>query len=272
MKDIKLYEEIPQDNSFVRIHMFSAEEKPAFKLHWHEYLEIHYILEGSTVARCENDIVTVQKDDCLVINSNELHEGLTVNSSYICIMLPPSFAKNNNIIIKRIIRDKEVSHLIKSIVKEYQSPDESSQLAITGYAGLLLSYLYRNHAYREINKQKYSAYSQKTILLNRITKFIHDNYSKEISLLSIAEEFHISQHYFCHIFKEFTGQTLKEYLNRIRINKSCELLTTTDIPISQVAFLCGFNDSNYYSRKFREITGTSPRSIRKNEADYHAIS
>lgn len=268
MKDIKLYEEVPQNETPVRIMMFDKNSNPSFKLHWHEHLEIHYILDGFTVARCENDVVTATKDHCLIINSNELHESMDVKSSYVCIMLPPSFAKNNNIIIKRVIQDPVVSKLINNMVREFTNPDESSSIATTGYAGLLLSHLYRNHAYREINKTKYSAYSQKTILLNRITKYIHDNYTNNLKLSSIAKEFHINQHYFCHIFKEFTGQTLKDYLNHIRIDKARQLLSATNIPISEIAFLCGFNDSNYFSRKFKEITGCTPRSLRQKDEDY----
>lgn len=73
----------------------------------------------------------------------------------------------------------------------------------------------------------------------------------------------MSKYHFCNAFKEFTGQTFKEYHNRIRIDKAIELLHSTEIPITEIAFLCGFNDSNYFSRKFHQITGKTPLAVRE---------
>ncbi len=56
-------------------------------------------------------------------------------------------------------------------------------------------------------------------------------------------------YHFCHIFEAYTGKTFKEYLNNVRIDKAEELLMTTDDTVSEIAFICGFNDSNYLSRK-----------------------
>ena len=108
-------------------------------------------------------------------------------------------------------------------------------------------------------------YSQRVLLLNKIIKFMHENYANdtEIKLSTIADRFNLNIYHFCHIFKEFTGKTMKEYLNNLRIEKAEQLLVNTDAAIGEVAFLCGFNDSNYFSRKFRQIKGKSPREWRR---------
>lgn len=94
-------------------------------------------------------------------------------------------------------------------------------------------------------------------------KFIHENFSDDIELSGIAERFNINIYHFCHIFKDFTGKTFKEYLNKVRVDKAEQLLLNTDASISEIAFLSGFNDSNYFSRKFKQIKGKTPREIRK---------
>ena len=127
------------------------------------------------------------------------------------------------------------------------------------------THLFRNYVYESIDERAYVSYSQRILGLNQAIKYIHDNYSREITLDELAKIANLSKYYFCNIFKEFTGETFKDYQSRIRIGKATELLTATDLPVTEIAFTCGFNDSNYFSRKFKQITGKTPREIRKKE-------
>lgn len=267
MKDLKLYEKIPKDDYPARIVMYDTHTPYDFPIHWHEHIEMHYIIEGDCVSKCENDTVTLEQGDVLIINSNELHQGVEGNCRYICLILSPSFMVKKNSIINRKVSDDQVKLLFDSIIEEYNKNDQNSMRAISGYACLLMSCLYRNCTYKEYNDSGYRDYSQKTIMMNKIIMHIHKNYTDDISLEKMANMFHISQYYFCHIFKQFTQKTLKEYVNTLRVEKALELLQTTEEPIGNIAFMCGFNDSNYFSRKFREITGRTPRSYRDLSID-----
>lgn len=263
MRKIELYEDIPPSQSLIKINLYDNIRKPLFPIHWHGHLEIHYIIDGIAVERCENDIVTVRAGECIIINSNELHEGIDGSCRYLCILVPQHFAENRNIIINRIVKDSKIEEWAKYIIEEYKNHQKADNIAITGYVALILSTLYRNYVFREIEEKNYKAYSQRILLLNEIIKFIHENYSDDISLYGIAERFNVNLYHFCHIFKEFTDKSFKEYLNTVRVDKAEELLLNTDITISEVAFFCGFNDSNYFSRKFRQLKGKSPREVRK---------
>lgn len=263
MKKIELYESIPETSSLIRINLYDNMQKPLFPIHWHGHLEIHYIIEGTAVERCENDVVKVNAGECIIINSNELHEGIDGNCRYLCLLVPQHFAKNSNIILNRVIRDSEIEEMAKSIIKEYKSCQKAEDIAIIGYVALILAKLYRNYVFKEIKEENYKAYFQRILLLNEVVKYIHENYQEDIELRDIADRFNINMYYFCHIFKDFTGATFKEYLNKLRVDKAYELLVNTDAAISEIAFMCGFNDSNYFSRKFRQIIGKSPRQIRK---------
>ncbi len=262
MKNIELYEKMPESATLIRINLYDELCKPAFPIHWHEHLEIHYIIEGTAVDRCENDVVRVNAGECVIINSNELHEGLDGRCRYLCMLVPQHFAKNSNIILNRVIKDSEIAEMAENIIREYKNCEKANDIAITGYVSLILARLYRNYVFREIKEENYKAYSQRILLLNKIIKFIHENFSEEIELSGIAEKYNINMYHFCHIFKAFTGKTFKEYLNKVRIDKAEEFLITTDATISEIAFLCGFNDSNYFSRKFRELKGKTPREAR----------
>lgn len=267
MKDLKLYEKIPKNDYPVRIVMYDIHTPYDFPIHWHEHIEMHYIMEGECVSKCENDTVSLKQGDVLVINSNELHQGFEGNCRYICLILSPSFVVKQNSIINRKVTDGQIKYLFEQIIDEYHKNDPNSTRAISGYACLLMSHLYRNYTYKEYDDSGYRDYSHKAIMMNKIIMHIHGHYTEDISLEDMAEMFHISQYYFCHIFKQFTRKTLKEYVNILRIEKATELLKTTEIPIGNIAFMCGFNDSNYFSRKFREINGRTPRSYRQTGID-----
>ena len=264
MKKIDLYEKIPESSSLIKIILYDNMRKPWFPIHWHEHLEIHYIIEGTAIERCENDIFMVSAGECIIINSNELHEGLDGSCRYLCILIPQHFAKNSNIILNRIIRDSKIEEMAKCIIKEYKNHEKADDIAIIGYVALILTELYRNYVFREIREENHKSYFQRILLLNEIITFIHENYSEDIELRSIATRFNVNKYHFCHIFKDFTGKTFKEYLNKVRIDKAEELLANTDIAISEIAFLIGFNDSNYFSRKFRQLKGKTPREVRKD--------
>lgn len=255
-----LYEIPSEDVSPIYFRVNETSHAPSYPMHWHEKVEIQYIIEGINIARCQNDIVEAKKDSFYIINSSEIHQSIGGVRRHALIQFSPSLFRKNNLVIKRLVRDPFLSEIIKKMIDEYYKNDEFSKYIIYGYAHILIMHLYRNHSYKTINPDHYT---QNWALLKDSIEYIQNNYTKNISLQEVADLANISKYYFCNVFKEFTGYTFNEYLNCIRINKAIELLTTTEMPITEIAFLCGFNDSNYFSRKFKQITGKTPIDTRE---------
>ena len=65
-------------------------------------------------------------------------------------------------------------------------------------------------------------------------------------------------------FKEAIGITPLQYQLHLRISDAATLLNTSHENVSEIAFQCGFADSNYFSRQFKRITGMTPSEYRKN--------
>jgi AraC-like DNA-binding protein len=256
------YENIPQDTSPIRFRI-SHTNNP-FYLHWHEHLEIHYITEGEFVVRCEKETVTVSKNSFLIVNSNELHEGLGGSGSRFYMLIPPTFFEKKNMVIKHVVKDEYLSSLAEKMICEYENQDDFTNSALQGYAHLILAHLCRHYVYESFDKRAWNSYSQRIMGLNKAVKFIHDNYQADISLEELSKISNFNKYYFCNIFKSFTGESFKEYQNRIRVQKATELLCATDMPITEIAFLCGFNDSNYFARVFKKFTNKTPREMRKS--------
>ena len=85
------------------------------------------------------------------------------------------------------------------------------------------------------------------------------------SLEYVADKFNLSRSYLSKKFKTATGFGFKEYIINVRIQNACNLLLETNKSITDIAFECGFNDSNYFGDAFRKAKGISPHKYRKNE-------
>ena len=104
MNNIELYEKIPKEKNLVRL--LDYKNIPfLFPLHWHENTELHFLFDGKATLRYGENIISLSKGDCVIVNRNELHEGLGSNCSYGCIILPPSFFDENYIIFQIFIKD-----------------------------------------------------------------------------------------------------------------------------------------------------------------------
>ena len=141
----ELYENIPQSNLPIKFRIIHSNNP--FPLHWHEHIEIHYVIEGEVTFRCENETVTVSKNSFLVVNSNELHQGLGGNGVRFYLLLFPEFFEKKNLILKRVIKDAYLADLANKMIAEYNNPDDFSNSALEGYAHLMLVHLCRHFVY-----------------------------------------------------------------------------------------------------------------------------
>ncbi|QXM09491.1 response regulator transcription factor [Geomonas subterranea] len=99
--------------------------------------------------------------------------------------------------------------------------------------------------------------------LLRCIRYIKENLGDPISLESMAQEGGLSKHHFCREFKKIIGMTPMQFLSRLRIKRSKDLLRK-DIPVSTVAMKVGFNDLSSFNRHFRELVGGTPSEFKKS--------
>ena len=107
--------------------------------------------------------------------------------------------------------------------------------------------------------------TEKTVFpLEKILEYVNKNFTHEISLDKLVKMSIYSKRVFQYKFKELTGYGVTEFILRKRIARAQDLLRTEpDRPVGDIGYECGFIDSNYFSRKFRDIAGITPREYRK---------
>lgn len=99
-------------------------------------------------------------------------------------------------------------------------------------------------------------------LIKKSAKYLAEHFAEPLNLELVANEVHLSPSYFSTLFKESTGSSFKEYLNKIRIEESKTLLSNTDYSILDIATAVGFEDQSYFSKVFRRFTGYTPKQYR----------
>jgi YesN/AraC family two-component response regulator len=100
-------------------------------------------------------------------------------------------------------------------------------------------------------------------VIKKIIQYIRSNYMKKITLNNISDSVNFSVSYVCRMFKEETGMSLTDYMNKVRIENAKILLMNNDIPLIDVSYLCGFDDQSYFSKVFKKSTGSSPGVFRE---------
>jgi len=100
--------------------------------------------------------------------------------------------------------------------------------------------------------------------LRKAERYIWTNYTRKLSLKEIASASGLSAPYFSTIFKEEMGENLSNYLNRLRIEKAATMLVSTDLPISEIAMACGFEDQSWFSKIFKNNTDLTPGKFREH--------
>ncbi len=125
--------------------------------------------------------------------------------------------------------------------------------------------LVHRNVYKQVEKLPPVKFSTKTDLYRRVNKardFIEMNYSKPLTLEKISNEASISRFHFLRLFKEVFGETPYQYISTRRIRKAVSLLTSSDMPVTEICNEIGFDSLSSFSWLFKQKLGLSPESFR----------
>ena len=100
--------------------------------------------------------------------------------------------------------------------------------------------------------------------IKNVLDYINSHYNEPLNAKELAGLSNYSEYYFMKLFRQYTGKTLIEYINDLRLEKSKTLLLHSDDSVTEIALECGFNNTSYYIKKFQQANGISPHKFRKN--------
>jgi AraC-like DNA-binding protein len=110
-----------------------------------------------------------------------------------------------------------------------------------------------------------SASGPTALLMERVCRYIDQNYAKNIKLDEMCEMAGFSKYYFTRIFKQHKNMSLIDYITFRRVERTKELLRDPMISIKEISALVGFNEPNYLTAVFKNREGLSPTEYRRKQ-------
>ncbi len=174
-------------------------------------------------------------------NCSYLDELIPELSDKQCMILPitDDLAVTNH--LKTII-----SHMKKGYAKPYQYAASARLSVLLSFVQILLG-----------NRTQTDKHS-----LEAIIDYMSANMDKNLDINTLADMTGLSKDHFIRLFSEKNGFTPIDYFIRLKIQRACELLLSTDTPIKTIALMLGYNDYYYFSRVFKQKIGVSPKNYR----------
>ena len=239
--------------------------------HTHQFTELFYVLHGEGVFYIEREKVPVKTDDLIIINPNVEHTEKTFPNNpmeYIVFGvegLAFSFPEHDQAYGRGYSfysygSDKnQFINFAQLMMHEFQDKKPGFEKVCHGLLEVLLVYISR--------KQKLSVISESSFQLSKecaiAKRYIDTNYAQDITLDSLAEITHINKFYLAHSFTECIGQSPISYLTERRLAACKELLSSSNLSVTQIANSAGFSSQSYFSQIFNKKVGMSPRQYRK---------
>ncbi len=230
--------------------------------HYHDDYEIYYLKSGACDYFIDDAVYSIGAGDTVIIPSGIIHRtnyGASAHVRYLINcpekMIPQSALarlSGGAHILRKKSYTAEIAELMTKLGAEYERSDEYTADAITALVGRLFIHLARN-ADEKIGDTTAHGFVEGAL------QYLKDNYTSDITLESVAREFSVSAEHLSRSFKKKTGFGFSEYLNVLRLKRAeYMLIHEPGKSISEIAYACGYNDSNYFSHKFKLRYGVTP--------------
>ena len=175
---------------------------------------------------------------------------------------------NNDIIFPIHIKStdkysKDINEFVINILNNYYEKKECFELELKIWILKLFAFFFENNLYEKFTKK--SSENKITDKAKVLISFIENHYSEKITLDILARHTNQSVYNLAHSFKNCTGQSPLEYINKYRLTIAAKQLITTDNPIINIAIDTGFNNVSYFNRAFKTKFHMTPTEYRKGK-------
>ncbi len=261
-------------------------EKLMVTSHWHNYIELIFMLSGNVRIYLDGKLNIAEKGDLIIINSKEAHyiETEDKNTEYIVIQFDPEILQMSSTVFTlkyiipfsgpekkypRLFRDEDKKQDIRTkvmqIYKEATQKPYAYELAIQGNIVMLFLDIVRVWHDYGIDIKTDMAIKDKDIdWLNKAISYIDENYQQDISARDVSKICLMSYNYFTTRFKQLLGRSFSSHLSAVRLRHAEHALISTDKSITEIAYDCGFSSTSYFISMFSKCKSVTPQNYRKN--------
>lgn len=250
--------------------------------HWHEQLEVLYVLDGKLSVKCGYRHYICDQGDAIIINPCEPHrvDYHSGNPKFHCILIDPKLYESGildlcelkylmkmngkSLVFNNLIRDNcNVTSILEVLFSECRAEEYAYEVAVKGNILRLLAELFRTEISNTVTQNNNISTKSGFSLIEPVFNYIAEHYSEKITLTKLADICCVNASHLCRVFKKVTDKTIMDYLTEYRIGKAGVLLLTTDKSIGEIAYETGYTDSGHFSRSFKSVYGISPIKFKK---------
>ncbi len=242
----------------------------SYKAHSHPYYQLDHIIRGSYEFTVEGRSFTAGVGDTILIPTNSVHSFTEIGeeTGYYFEVKFSSFSngvKEMCADIGLVVQNDDFSgKLLKEIFDETSNSTPGSEEIMVTYLYAILFKLAAKKRRERHSPSKYIEVSAYSAPVRDTIRFLEDNYTKRLSLEDIVAQTSLKKSYFCGLFKKETTVTIFECLMIIRIRKAVELLTYTNLSLSQISAETGFVNITHFNRVFTKHVMIPPGQYRKH--------
>ncbi|MEG0250921.1 MAG: AraC family transcriptional regulator [Peptostreptococcus sp.] len=274
----EIKEDFPLMSSLVELDNYRCKSVP---WHWHGELEMFYVKSGEVLYSTPQGDISFPKGSGGLVNSNVLHatrangkneetlqkihifdpvliSGRQGNKIYRDYVTPLSSSQLK--VIALFPENEKERKIIEKIKRSFDLEDEDFyELKIRNILSEIWCDLFLlTEEERKINSEK-DKVSEK---IKGMMIYIHDHYAEKLTVAQIAQSVYTSERDCYRTFREYLNTSPQEYLKSYRLQKACEMLTSSNMNVGDVGYSCGLGSSSYFGKVFREYMGNSPVEYR----------
>lgn len=266
LTDRALNEELPEWGVLV----LESHHSPQFTMDWrtHPFIKVVYVLRGAGEFYLGDEKIEFQTADIIVVpagTKNRIVDS-SASSLYICCIAPHLFQFDKDLIPlvqqELIQNDRRfttrAASLMRRMVHTQRTETELTSVGMVTDAMRLIQLVLE----RVRRTPKHPRESDDRSVVRRYIQSLPDRFFEEESIDATCHRLGIPRRTFTQIFAELTGETWLAHVRRLAIEHASRQLGKTTLPVTSIAFECGFNDLSTFYRQFKKQTGQSPTEFR----------
>ncbi len=247
-------------------------DTPLEYMHFHNCIEIGHCIQGKGTMYVENKEIAFKPEDISIICENTLHISKSGNNEhskweYIFfnphLMFDDSFVPNNSFPyppyftnVFDVNSNPHIHFLVKRMFVEYHEKKANYKHSLIGLFLALMVAMTRTASIHTDNIEEAGD-------IRSSLTYINQNYTKKLQIKDISKVCNLSEPHFRRIFGEVMHMSPLNYINRLRIRKSCQEIYRGEKALNDIALEVGFTTLSSFNRQFHALLGCSPRDWRK---------
>lgn len=271
--------EIVAHNSDIEARFYLSEDTGSYvSPHWHDSLEMVYMLEGSITVVQENSKTVLHTNEFNIINSRVIHSVVSGKNKALVLQIPKEVLKKYvsdfeayifevNMQPQNEVQRTRLDKMKKIFTDMYVVYNIQPEGYLLRFNSLLYELLFNLiHSYSvKLTQDKMDKNNRKLEKVDEIMVYVKNHYKERWTIHSLASHFGYSDDYLSKFFKQQTGMTIIEYLYTIRITRVYQALINTDRNIREIFEEYGCSNYRVAMRVFREKYGCTPKEKRKEK-------